>query len=155
MKDRNGIEIKTGNVVEISNAFFKSDNGLYLVCFSPNDPGWSGNDYSLVKITRKGVVSKQKYRHASWPLNSYCNDRSKRASADTHNFLHAKIEVKTDFGHKEEIAAYFNNELAELNQRVEFEERFYGKDNVYAKLYDRLEFIKGVTAQLETMRGAA
>ena len=30
MRDRNGIEIKSGDVVRISNAYFKNDNGLYF-----------------------------------------------------------------------------------------------------------------------------
>ena len=31
MLDKNGMEIKTGMVVEIKDAFFKNDNGLYFV----------------------------------------------------------------------------------------------------------------------------
>ncbi len=29
--DINGIEMKTGNIVEIKNAFFKNDNGIYFI----------------------------------------------------------------------------------------------------------------------------
>ena len=31
MLDKNGIEIKTGDVVEITGAYFKNDNGFYYV----------------------------------------------------------------------------------------------------------------------------
>lgn len=42
MLDKNGVEIKTGDIVEISGAYFKNDNGLYFVTHSPGDPTWSG-----------------------------------------------------------------------------------------------------------------
>ena len=41
MLDKNGIEIKTGDVVEITGAYFKNDNGLYFVERSAGDPGLS------------------------------------------------------------------------------------------------------------------
>lgn len=49
MVDKNGIEIKTGDIVKIEDAFFKNDNGIYFVDCSPNDPSWIGSDYSLKK----------------------------------------------------------------------------------------------------------
>ena len=35
MLDKNGIEIKTGDVVEITGAYFKNDNGLYGKSLKP------------------------------------------------------------------------------------------------------------------------
>ena len=52
MLDKNGVEIKTGDIVEISGAYFKNDNGLYFVTHSPGDPTWSGRDYSLKRISK-------------------------------------------------------------------------------------------------------
>ena len=40
MFDKNGHEIKTGDIVEITGAYFKNDNGLYFVDNSPGDPNW-------------------------------------------------------------------------------------------------------------------
>ena len=60
MKDKNGIEIKTGMIVKISGAYFKNDNGLYYVDNSPGDPSWSGRDYSLHKISKAGKISTAK-----------------------------------------------------------------------------------------------
>ena len=54
MLDKNGVEIKTGDIVEISGAYFKNDNGLYFVTHSPGDPTWSGRDYSLKRISKYG-----------------------------------------------------------------------------------------------------
>ena len=49
MLDKNGVEIRTGCIVEITGAYFKNDNGLYFVQRSPGDPSWSGSDYCLKK----------------------------------------------------------------------------------------------------------
>ena len=35
MVDKNGVEMKTGDVVLISGAFFKNDNGLWFIERSP------------------------------------------------------------------------------------------------------------------------
>ena len=52
MLDKKGVEIRTGQVVKVTGAFFKNDNGLYFVDHSPGDPSWSGSDYSLKKVCR-------------------------------------------------------------------------------------------------------
>ena len=57
MLDKNGVEIKTGDIVEISGAYFKNDNGLYFVTHSPGDPTWSGRDYSLKRISKYCVLN--------------------------------------------------------------------------------------------------
>lgn len=61
MLDKNGIEIKTGMIVEIAGAFFKNDNGLYFVQASPGDPSWCGSDHSLKRISKSGKISTAKY----------------------------------------------------------------------------------------------
>ena len=33
MLDKNGVEICTGQVVKVTGAFFKNDNGLYVIRF--------------------------------------------------------------------------------------------------------------------------
>ena len=52
MLDKNGIEIKTGDIVEVAGAFFKNDNGLYFVEHSPGDPSWSGQDHCLKRAVQ-------------------------------------------------------------------------------------------------------
>lgn len=56
MVDKNGVEMKTGDVVLISGAFFKNDNGLWFIERSPGDPSWCGSSYSLTKSS-SGTVS--------------------------------------------------------------------------------------------------
>lgn len=93
MKDKNGIEIKVGDIVEVSGGFFKPSNGRFAVRYVPGTPGWSGNYCSLSRINRNGTLSKAKYRTQSWPIAVYVNDFDLRAEAKAHNAEHATIEV--------------------------------------------------------------
>lgn len=68
MLDKNGMEIKTGMVVEIKDAFFKNDNGLYFVEHSAGDPDWCGSDHSLRKISKRGKISQAKHNLCFWPI---------------------------------------------------------------------------------------
>ena len=54
MTDKNGKEIKAGQVVLISGAYFKNDNGLWLVTNVPGAPDWHGRDICLQKIGKSG-----------------------------------------------------------------------------------------------------
>ena len=108
MLDKNGREIKTGDVVRISGAFFKNDNGLYYVENSDGDPSWSGKEHSLRKISKKGKISTAKYNVCFWPISVFVSDRSKRAEANDWNRNHAEIEV-VDGIDRTEIAKHFND----------------------------------------------
>ena len=50
MLDKNGVEIRTGCIVEITGAFFKNDNGLYFVDRSPGDPSWCGQEIGRAHV---------------------------------------------------------------------------------------------------------
>lgn len=91
MLDKNGVEIRTGCIVEITGAYFKNDNGLYFVQRSPGDPSWCGRDYSLKKISKAGKISKAKYSLCFWPIVSVVSDRWKTAEANAWNKAHAQI----------------------------------------------------------------
>lgn len=93
MTDKNGKEIKTGDIVKIEGGYFKADNGTFLVKHSPGDPNWSGSDYCLTKCNKKGVESESKYSTAFWPLMVTVNSRDKHYAAKQHNKEHATIEV--------------------------------------------------------------
>lgn len=92
MLDKNGMEIKTGMVVEIKDAFFKNDNGLYFVEHSAGDPDWCGSDHSLRKISKRGKISQAKHNLCFWPIGIFISDRFKAAEARTWNKEHATIE---------------------------------------------------------------
>lgn len=57
MKDKNGVTMRTGDIVKIENSYFKNDLGYYFIEHSPGDISWCGNDYSLRKICRNGKLS--------------------------------------------------------------------------------------------------
>ena len=95
MLDKNGMEIKTGMVVEIKDAFFKNDNGLYFVEHSAGDPDWCGSDHSLRKISKRGKISQAKHNLCFWPIGIFISDRFKAAEARTWNKEHATIEIRT------------------------------------------------------------
>ena len=96
MLDKNGKEMVTGCVVEIKNAYFKTDNGLYFVEKSPEELGWLGSDYCLLKLKRNGQLSTAKKNICFWPIMSFVSDRMKSIEANAWNKEHATIEVRTD-----------------------------------------------------------
>ena len=131
MLDKNGVEIRTGDVVEISGAFFKNDNGLWLVTHSPGDEGWSGSDHGLTKISRSGKLSTAKYRTGSWPLMVFTNDRFKRAEATAWNKEHATVEVRADaLRDWSGVRAFFQREKDYAMDNAELYDRWFGSANV-------------------------
>lgn len=117
MLDKNNIEIKTGDVVAITGAYFKNDNGLYFVTHSPDDPGWYGSDHCLKKISKKGKISTAKYNTCFWPIMITTNSREKRAMAKAWNAEHAEIEVKTGIDISE-IAKFFADNATRLDKAI-------------------------------------
>lgn len=91
--DKNGKQIKTGDIVKIEGGYFKADNGTFLVKCSPGDPNWNGSEYSLRKCNKKGEESNAKYSISFWPLMITINSYDKRLEAKRHNAEHATIEV--------------------------------------------------------------
>ena len=97
LQDKNGTEIRTGDIVRVTGAYFKQDNRVYYVDTSPGDTGWFGLDYSLHALnSRTGELSRTKYNIAFWPLTSYVSDRFKTLEANQWNREHAQIEVIYD-----------------------------------------------------------
>ena len=132
MKDKNGIEIKTGMIVEISGAYFKSDNGLYYVERSPGDPGWLGSDYSLHKISKSGKLSKAKNNLCFWPISVFvCGPKyyeAKRWNAD-----HAVIEVKPVLANMAEVAGHFRDKAAAMAENVMRMAWDFGEDSAVVR----------------------
>lgn len=128
MLDKNGVEIKTGQIVEITGAYFKNDNGLYFVTRSPGDPGWCGSDHSLTKISKRGKISKAKYNLCFWPISVCVSDRFKAAEARTWNKEHAEIEVKS-IKNMTEVASYFQAKVDELDDPIRVLTYNFGADH--------------------------
>lgn len=118
----------TGNIVRISNAYFKNDNGLYFVEHSPKDPGWCGQDYCLKKIKRNGELSTAKHNIAFWPLSSYCSDRQKNYDAMRWNRVNAKIEIVNGI-QTGNVAEYFQGRADGLSKDLKWMEYNWGADH--------------------------
>lgn len=127
MTDKNNRTMKTGDVVEITGAYFKNDNGLYFVEHTPGDPNWSGRDHCLRRIKRNGEPSTAKDNICFWPISVYVNSRDNRAAANQWNREHAEIEIKT-FPHTEHIAAYFADEADSLDATIKRYTWDFGED---------------------------
>lgn len=117
LKDVNGVEMRTGDIVEITGGFFKRDNGFYFIERTPGDINWNGKDYLLKRICRNGSISKARDNIAFWPLSVMINDRFKKMEAKEHNEKHAKIEVIQNFN-KKHVIDYFLDENERFKQRI-------------------------------------
>lgn len=119
MTDKNNVEIKAGDIVEITGAYFKHDNALYFVEHIPGDPGWNGGDICLHMIGKSGKLSSTKYSTCFWPLKAYVNDREKAARANLWNSEHAQIEVRTDIN-QSFVAGWFRKAADDLSVTIEW-----------------------------------
>lgn len=107
MKDKNGIELKTGQIVEITGGFFKADNGRYVIIKTRTGEGWQ--HYDLSKVTKKNEFAIAKDTRAFWPIAPCKNGYELKKEADEHNEKHAQIEVIGEMKNveiKSEIAFY-------------------------------------------------
>jgi hypothetical protein len=127
MNDKNNRPMKTGDVVEITGAYFKNDNGLYFVEHTPGDPNWSGRDHCLRRIKRNGELSTAKDNICFWPISAFVNSRDKQAAANQWNREHAEIEIKT-FPNTAPIAAYFADEADSLDATIKRYTWDFGED---------------------------
>ena len=128
MLDKNGKEMVTGCVVEIKNAYFKTDNGLYFIEKSPEELGWLGSDYCLLKLKRNGQLSTAKKNICFWPIMSFVSDRMKSIEANAWNKEHATIEVRTDIDCRY-IKEYFKEEAERLDPMIEHMKYNFGEDH--------------------------
>ena len=148
MLDKNGVEIRTGDVVRISGAFFKNDNGLYYVENSPGDPSWCGSDHSLRKICRSGKLSTAKHNICFWPIGIFISDRCKAAEAHRWNKAHAEIEV-VSIQNMAEVASYFEAKAAALDKYIQRTRWDWGEDHPeVAKLLALQAHYKAVAARV-------
>ena len=128
MMDKIGREIRTGDVVRISGAYFKNDNGIWFVDRSPGDRSWLGSDYSLHRLNKNGTLSTRVDQICFWPISVFPNSWDKRAMANAWNREHAEIEIidNVDRGH---VRDHFIEMAADLEKRIEREIWNYGESS--------------------------
>lgn len=119
--------MKTGDIVEIKNAYFKNDNGIYFIEHSPGDASWCGSDYGLTKMCKNGKLSTSN-NLAFWPLTSFTNNRQKRLEAKAHNALYATIEIINNIN-ASEIINYFHLKVESLEKAAIRQAWDFGEDS--------------------------
>ena len=121
MIDKNGIRINAGDIVQITGAYFKNDNGFYYVEQDGTNPGYAADDtqVTLKKICRNGKISTTKYNIAFFPLHSYCSDPRKNAAADEWNKEHAAIEIIKNIDNSQ-VLAFFEDAAKKQRETAEY-----------------------------------
>ncbi len=138
MLDKNGVEIRAGQVVEITGAYFKSDNGFWFVEKAPGDPSWCGRDCCLKKISKNGKISEAKHNICFWPIGIFISDRSKAAEARRWNRDHAQIEIKA-IKNMNEVAAHFQGLAEVADERIDWATRRFGETHPEVSQLQRLK----------------
>jgi len=126
--DINGIEMKTGDIVEVKNSYFKNDNGIYFIAHAPGDPTWCGNDYSLRKMCKNGKISTNTRNIAFWPLAAFTSNREKNRKCREWNKENATIEIICSIVNNA-VVEYFRNEAETAKKRYDRNILYYGKCN--------------------------
>lgn len=147
--DVNGVKLEVGQIVKISNAYFKCDNGYYFIEHEPDAPNWCGTDYSLQKInSRTGQLSTAKYSTAFWPLISFTSDKTKGYAADEWNAENAIIEVVYNITN-EYVIAHFEEHLERIKAQEKRDAWNFGEEaECVIKANKSIEYISGVIARL-------
>lgn len=149
MTDKNNIEMRTGDIVKIENAYFKNDNGYYFIDATPGDPSWSGHDYSLKKIGKRGKISTASHNIAFWPLWACCSDRSKNAAAKQHNDQFATIEVVYDIDNAEVIKHFEEKAAQETEAGNTYKWRFGEDSEVTTTAFNLAAFFQSIADRMK------
>lgn len=123
MNDKNGREIRTGDIVKIDGGYFKTSNGIFYVSNLDTERSlW------LHRVKKNGEICVDSASSTqSWPLSSYCSDPRKNAEARKHNAEHVTIEVVENVN-TWHVAEHFRQKAAELREGAENARRRGGGD---------------------------
>lgn len=144
------IEFKTGDIVEISGAFFKCDNGLFLVNKSYENPHYNceKGEYAFLKISKNGKINKKSC--TLFPLRAFVNDSKKRIAANSWNKENVKIKLAS-VSDKSEVIAYFQEEADNAAARAKNIAWDWGEDSSVVKMEKAAaEFYQDVVNRLKS-----
>ena len=154
LTDKNGREMKTGDIVKIENAFFKNDNGYYFIDRTPGDRSWTGSDYSLKKISKSGKISTAARNIAFWPLWACTNNHDKNAAAREHNKQFATIEIIDDIS-RAEVVAHFEQEASDQAETAKVYSYRYGEAaEVTKSTFELSAFFKAIADRITAEESA-
>lgn len=139
MNDSNNREIRTGDFVKITGAYFKTANGLFL---TTDD----GESVSLRKVKKTGELCLDRAGNfQSLPMRYYCDAKKNRA-ARIHDAENLRFEV-VDGVPTFYAAEHFRQEAANYDERADFQRRMGFNDDAeknaekaayYSEIADRL-----------------
>ena len=147
MQDKNGIEIKLGDVVKIEGAYFKKNNGYWFVEHSAEDTLWSGDDCSLRKMSKSGKLSVTE-EICFWPLTYFCSSSQKNHDARRHDRNHATIEIVHNISTCY-VSQHFAERADKMNEMGEFYQRKL-METESKKYFDAAEIYKAVSEQTKS-----
>lgn len=149
MKDKDGKEMKTGDIVKVSGAYTKRHNGYFVIEHTPGDASWLGEDYSLQRLKKNGEYSNGSYTTQFWPLCYLSNNKTHNLLAKEHDSKNATIEIIGNFN-TEFIIANFNQESEKsLKAAKDYAWRFGEDSEVTKKEIARTEHYKKVVEYIK------
>ena len=118
MYDSNNREIRTGDFVTVSGAYFKNNNGLWLVTEASDAPDYMGDSVYLHKVKKSGELCVESAGNSmSLPLHYYCSDWKKNAAAKEHDAVNLRYEV-TEGVNTHYAAEYYRNKIENFEKRI-------------------------------------
>lgn len=149
MKDKNGKEMRTGDIVKISGAYTKRHNGLFVIEHTPGDVSWLGEDYSLQKLKKNGEYSNGSYTTQFWPLSYFSNNREHNAAAREHDSKNATIEIVENINTEFIVANFEEESESSLKAAKDYAWRFGEDSEVTKKALSRSEHYKKVVEYIK------
>lgn len=129
--DKNGAEIHTGDIIEISGRPVKNDNGRFLVTAAPGDPTTCAvGNVTLHKIGKSGKLLQSGYTTNFYP--------------ERHEEGEAAIIPCESAAARE----YFTAQAAERRERALKEVRQFGKTDAYKRLNDCAAFYDSIAKRV-------
>lgn len=132
MKDKNGKEMRTGDIVKVGGAYTKRHNGYFVIEHTPGDVSWLGEDYSLQRLKKNGEYSNGSYTTQFWPLCYFSNNIEHNAAAREHDSKNATIEIVGNIN-TEFIVAHFEEESKNSMEQAKVWEWQFGEDSETTK----------------------
>lgn len=142
--DKNGKEMRTGDIVKISGAYTKRHNGYFVIEHTPGDASWLGSDYSLQRLKKNGEYSKGKYTTQFWPLSYFSNSATHNTLAREHDSKNATIEIVENINTEFIIAHFAEESEGSFESAKTWAWRFGEESEVTKKEIARAEHYKKV-----------